>query len=119
MKKCTKRFPVRIAAIVIILLAIVGILCPNVLFFLRPEQQAEIAQFRMHYFTAHNPLGDGVNGFDFRMLLTLALLIGEYWIVTLVLNRLSRFKLKDNHKETVKELLFNCARYIVAIYFLI
>lgn len=64
-------------------------------------------------------MGDGVNGFDFRMLLTLALLIGEYWVVTLVLNWLSRFKMKDNHKETVKGLLFNCARYVVAIYFLI
>lgn len=119
MKKNTKRFPARIVAIVVILLAVVGILWPNVLFFLSPAQKAQVAQFRMNYFTVNNPLGDGVNGFDFRMLLTLALLIGEYWVVTLVLNWLSHFKMKDNHKETVKGLFFNCARYVVAIYFLV
>ena len=119
MKKDTKRFPVRVVVIAVILLAVAGILWPNVLFFLSPEQKAQVAQFRLNYFTVHNPLGDGVNGFDFRMLLTLVLLIGEYWVVTLVLNWLSRFKMKDNHKETVKGLLFNCARYVVAIYFLI
>lgn len=119
MKKERKPFPIRTVLIAVILLAVAGMLWPRALFFLSPYQQAQIASFRQSYFTVNNPLGDGVNGFDYRMLLTLALLVGEYWIVTIVLNKLSRIKLKDRHRETVKGLLFNCARYIVAIYFLI
>ena len=118
MKEAKKRFPVgRAVGVAVILLAVAVLVKPELLFFLNEGQQAVIARFQQTYFTQHMPVQAGEGGFDPLSLAALALLVGECWVVGILVKLVNdRLKLKSRHAETIKSLVCNCLKYAVVIY---
>ena len=121
MKKAKSRFPVgKIIAAVLIFCVVAAVLKPELLFFLSPEQQEAVARFQADYFTAKNPIQSGDGAFNPQSLLALALLIGECWIITQILQIFAKkVKMPSRHAETIKSLACNCLKYAVVIYALV
>ena len=120
-EKKRKTFPVgKLIAILIILVVVAALANPGLLFFLSPAQQAAVAGFQANYFNANNPLQGQGGGFDPLRLGALALLLGEAWVVTVVLRLVSeKISFRNRHAETVKSLVTNLIRYAVVIFAII
>ena len=117
-EKRQKKFPIgKLIAVILIALAAACVIHPQLLFFLTPEQQAVIAEFQATYFTARNPLQSEGGGFDLLSLVSLVLVLAECWALMLVIKLvIGHLKLKSRHAETIKSLVGNCLKYVVAIY---
>ena len=63
-KKTEKKNTGRILGIVIILLILLVLLAPQLLFFLKPEQQEAIRLFEETYFGQYTPIRNEEGGFD-------------------------------------------------------
>ena len=120
-RKKKQKFPIgKLIALIIIVLIVIGVLNPQMLFFLTPAQQEIINDFQMTYFTAHNPIQSSSGSFDPLCLVSLALLAAECWGISTIINLIAeKLKLGNRHAETIKSLVCNCAKYAVVIYAII
>lgn len=116
-RKELKNITGKVILIILVALIVVGILNPDLLFFLTPSQKEVINDFQNTYFTSRNPIQSAGGSFDPFCLVSLALLVAECWAINTLVNLVDhKLTLKSNHAETVKGLICNCLKYAVVIY---
>ncbi len=110
----------RIIGILLILLILLALNLPQLLFFLKPEQQEAIRLFHTTYFNQYTPIRNPEGGFDWLRLVALLFMLAACWAVSRVIKWLfSLIKTKNRHTETLKGLAANVIRYGIVIYAII
>lgn len=119
-KKTEKKNTGRILGIVLILLILLVLLAPQLLFFLKPEQQEAIRLFEETYFGQYTPIRNEEGGFDWIRIVALLFMIAACWAVYRVIRWVfSLIKVGNRHAETIKGLLANVIRYGIVIFAII
>ena len=109
-----------VGIVVILLILLLLLNLPQLLFFLKPEQQEAIRLFRATYFDQYTPIRNAEGGFDWLRLVSLLLMIAFCWAVYRAIKWIfSLIKLKNRHAETIKGLVANIIRYAIVIFAII
>ena len=119
-KKQPRKTTSRLIGIIMILLILLALNLPQLLFFLKPEQQEAINLFRETYLDQYTPIRNAEGGFDWLRLVALAIMIASCWAVSRVIKWIfSLVKVKNRHVETLKGLAANVIRYAIVIFAII
>ena len=110
----------RIIGIILILLILLVLNLPQLLFFLKPEQQEAVELFRTTYLDQYTPIRNAEGGFDWLRLVALVFMIAACWAVSRMIRWIfSLIRTKNRHAETLMGLAANVVRYGIVIFAII
>ena len=119
-KKQPRKTTSRLIGIIVILLVLLALNLPQLLFFLKPEQQEAVKLFRETYLDQYTPIRNAEGGFDWLRLVALAIMVSSCWAVSRVIKWIfSLIRTKNRHAETLKGLAANVIRYAIVIFAII